>query len=296
MNLLAAPTKGLLNGAFDIWNFLLEIVWGMLEHTPETIADGTIWNSVVNTIEPIFVGVGTALVIIFFFWGWVKNSMDIHDDMRLENILKMLMRVSFAEFLVINNFEIMRLFFQSVGAAVRLLGNGFGITVNGDGEMTSGNLGAKLQHVEEMPELNAAIDGEFWFAIVVLLVSLVAFLVIAVLGVMLVLSVYSRFIKLFVVLPLGTLAFSTFAGDRETAHSSSAYFRYILGLALEAVAMGIALIISGMIINSGVLLINEGANGIAYILLTLCQICLQLAITVGTVRGAHELVSRTLGV
>lgn len=37
MNLLAAPTKGLLNGAFDIWNFLLEIVWGMLEHTPETI-------------------------------------------------------------------------------------------------------------------------------------------------------------------------------------------------------------------------------------------------------------------
>ena len=295
MNLLADPTIAVLEGAFGIWNKVLAIVWGMLEDTPETIAGGSVLSSVQNIIEPIFVGVGTSLVIIFFFWGWIKNSMDIHDDMRLENVLKLFMRVAFAEFLVINNFRIMGWFFQSIGAAVRIIGGGFGISVNDKGEMTSGTLGANLD-IQKMDTFKEAIKNEFWFGLLVFLVSLVAYLVIAALSVMLVLAVYSRFIKLFVVLPLGTLAFSTFAGDRETAHSSSAYFRYILGLALEAVAIGIALIVSGLLINSDILMLSKGATGISYILLYLFQICLQLGITVGTVRGAHELVSRTLGV
>jgi len=112
---------------------------------------------------------------------------------------------------------------------------------------------------------------------------------------MLVLTVYTRFLKLFVVLPLGTLAFSSFSGDREIAHSSSAYFKYVLGLALEAAAMGLALIVSGMIISSDLFMFGD-STGTWGSVLFLVQIILQLAVTVGTVRGAHELVSRTLGV
>lgn len=299
MNFLSGPTEGLLQAGFDIWNHMTRIVWGMLEQTPQTIDGGSIWDKLQGVVEPLFVGIGTALVIVFFFWGWVKNSVDMHEDVRLENILRMLIRVVVAEFLVLNNFNIMKIFFEMVGNAVRALGTGFGIqtTVNESGATVTGEgaLGVQLD-IDKMEDLKAAIESEFWLGLAVFLIALIAFLVIAVLSVMLVLTVYARFIKLFIVLPLGTLAFSSFAGDREIAHSSSAYFRYILGLTLEAVAMGLALIVSGLLINSGVLFISSGATGFNFILLYLVQICLQLAITLGTVKGAHELVSRTLGV
>ena len=50
--------------------------------------------------------------------------MDIKEDMRFEVILRMLMRVGIAEWLVANNVTIMKAFFSSAGNLVKLLSAG----------------------------------------------------------------------------------------------------------------------------------------------------------------------------
>ncbi|MFR5740456.1 MAG: hypothetical protein ACLUEN_00285 [Coprococcus sp.] len=61
-------------------------------------------------MEPIFVGVGSSLVVLFFVIGFCSESVDVKEDMRFEVILRMLMRIGIAEWLVANNVTIMKAF------------------------------------------------------------------------------------------------------------------------------------------------------------------------------------------
>lgn len=49
-----------------------------------------------ESIEPIFVGVGSSLVVLFFVIGFCSESVDVREEMRFEVILRMLIRLGLA--------------------------------------------------------------------------------------------------------------------------------------------------------------------------------------------------------
>lgn len=104
------------------WNDKINMVFSLLGQSPVDFKGGDPW-SVVEQIEPIFVGVGSSLVVLFFVIGFCSESVDVKEDMRFEVILRMLLRVGIAEWLVANNVTIMKAFFTSAGALVGLLTN-----------------------------------------------------------------------------------------------------------------------------------------------------------------------------
>lgn len=53
--------------------------------------------------------------------GFCSESVDIREEMRFEVILRMLIRLGLAEYMVANNVTIMKAFFTSVGNLVGLL-------------------------------------------------------------------------------------------------------------------------------------------------------------------------------
>ncbi len=75
-------------------------------------------------IEPIFVAVGSSLVVLFFVIGFCSESIDIREEMRFEVILRILIRLGLAEYMVANNVTIMKAFFTSIGSLVGLLSAG----------------------------------------------------------------------------------------------------------------------------------------------------------------------------
>ena len=181
----------LLEMVFGFWNNQVSLVFSLLGQSPESFKGGGPWSAV-ESIEPIFVGVGSSLVVLFFVIGFCSESVDIKEDMRFEVILRMLMRVGIAEWLVANNVTIMKAFFSSAGNLVKLLsaGNMTELTINSTQAEVIKNLG-------------------FGASLVMLILASILSIVIIVCGFFLIYTVYFRFLKILIIVPFGAIAFST---------------------------------------------------------------------------------------
>ena len=100
----------LLEAVFGFWNNQISLVFAMLGQSPVSFKGGGPW-AVIEGIEPVFVAVGSSLVVLFFVIGFCSESIDVKDEMRFESILRMLIRLGLAEWFVANNVTIMKAFF-----------------------------------------------------------------------------------------------------------------------------------------------------------------------------------------
>ncbi|MDR0221171.1 MAG: hypothetical protein LBI54_07200, partial [Lachnospiraceae bacterium] len=97
------------------------------------------------------------------------------------------------------------------------------------------------------------------------------------------------------IIPLGSLAFATVAGNRNLSHSASAYAKNLLAVMLEAVTMALAIMLCNAFISSGLPSFAGGLSGWTQTLIYLCEMTFAVALTVGSVKGAQSLTSRVLG-
>ena len=262
---------------FEAWNSMVDIVFGLLMASPENFKDGGPWQ-IIEEINPIFVAVGSSLVVIFFVIGFCSESIDVKEEMRLEKILTLLCRLGLAEFMVANNVTIMKAIFQSVGNLVQLLslGNGVHLRMTRDAAEVIGDLG-------------------FCESILMLILTTVLSLVILVCGFFLIYTVYFRFLKILIVVPLGSIAYSTMSGNHMVTHTAVTFTKYFLSIVFEAVTMALAIIVCNALINSGLPIIEGDFSSWAAVLLYLCELTFGIALTVGSVKGAQNLTSKALG-
>jgi hypothetical protein len=267
----------LLEMVFGFWNNQVSLVFSLLGQSPESFKDGGPWSAV-ESVEPIFVGVGSSLVVLFFVIGFCSESVDIKEDMRFEVILRMLMRVGIAEWLVANNVTIMKAFFSSAGNLVKLLSAG---------KMTE----LKIDSTQADVIKNLG----FGASLVMLILASILSIVIIVCGFFLIYTVYFRFLKILIIVPFGAIALSTVSGNRTVSHTAASYARYFLSVVFEAVTMALAIIICNAVINSGLPSFTGQYADWAQTLIYLCEMTFSIALTVGTVKGAQGLTGKALG-
>lgn len=267
----------LLEMVFGFWNNQVSLVFSMLGQSPVNFKGGGPWQ-VVESIEPIFVGVGSSLVVLFFVIGFCSESVDIREEMRFEVILRMLIRLGLAEWLVANNVTIMKAFFSTIGNLVNALSAGQYTTLTIDSAQAD------------------VIKGlGFGESLIMLILAALLSVIIIICGFFMIYTVYFRFLKLMIIVPIGSIAFSTMAGNRNVAHTASAYAKYFLSVVFEAVTMALAIIICNAFISSGLPSFTGNYADWAKTLIYLCEMTFTIALTVGSVKGAQSLTSKALG-
>lgn len=186
----------LLEMVFGFWNNQISLVFSMLGQSPVNFKGGGPW-AIIEGIEPIFVAVGSSLVVLFFVIGFCSESVDVKEDMRFEVILRMLIRVGLAEWFVANNVTIMKAFFTSIGNLVNLLTAGTTTTLSIDSAQADiiKNLG-------------------FGESLVMLILAALLSIIIIICGFFIIYTVYFRFLKILIIVPMGAIAFSTMGGNR----------------------------------------------------------------------------------
>ena len=229
-------------------------------------------------IEPIFVAVGSSLVVLFFVIGFCSESVDVREEMRFEVILRMFMRLGLAEWLVANNVSIMKAFFTSVGNLVGLLSQGKTM---------------KLEIAKEQADIIK--DLGFGESLLMLILAALLSVIIIICGFFLIYTVYFRFLKLLIIVPLGSVAFSTTGGNRMVSHTAVTYSKYFLSVTFEAVTMALAIIVCNAFINAGLPEFTGDYSDWAKTLIYLCEMTFTIALTVGSVKGAQSLTSKALG-
>ncbi len=267
----------LLEMVFGFWNNQVSLVFSMLGQSPVNFKGGGPWQ-VVESIEPIFVGVGSSLVVLFFVIGFCSESVDVREEMRFEVILRMLIRLGLAEWFVANNVTIMKAFFTTIGNLVNALSAGQYTTLAIDS--TQADIIKNLGFGESL--------------IMLILAALLSIIIISC-GFFMIYTVYFRFLKLMIIVPIGSIAFSTMAGNRNVAHTASSYTKYFLSVVFEAVTMALAIVICNAFINAGLPSFTGNYEDWAQTLIYLCEMTFTIALTVGSVKGAQSLTNKALG-
>lgn len=267
----------LLKTVVAFWNDKVALVFELLGQSPTEFKDGGPWE-VIADIEPIFVAVGSSLVVLFFVIGFCSESIDVKEEMRFETVLRMLMRLGIAEWLVTSNVTIMKSFFTSIGALIGLITN--------EGA-------PKLKIPQEQQDV---IEGlGFGESLLMMILAVIIALVVIFCGFMLIYTVYFRFLKILVIVPFGALAFSTTSGNKMVSHTAVTYSKYFLSVLLEAVTMALAIIVCNAFLNAGLPSFTSEYADWTKALMYMCELTFSVAMTVGAVKGAQDLTSKVLG-
>lgn len=267
----------LLEMVFGFWNNQISLVFSMLGQSPVNFKGGGPWG-VIEGIEPIFVAVGSSLVVLFFVIGFCSESVDVREEMRFEVILRMLIRLGLAEWFVANNVTIMKAFFTSIGNLVNLIsaGNTTTLTIDSTQADIIKNLG-------------------FGESLVMLILTALLSIIIIICGFFIIYTVYFRFLKILIIVPLGAIAFSTMGGNRTVSNTVVTYCKYFLSVVFEAVTMALAIIICNAFVNAGLPSFTGAYADWAQTLIYLCEMTFTIAMTVGSVKGAQSLTSKAFG-
>lgn len=267
----------LLEMVFGFWNNQVSLVFSLLGQSPVNFKGGGPW-AVIQRINPIFVAVGSSLVVLFFVIGFCSESVDVKEEMRFEVILRLLIRLVLAEWFVANCVTIMKAFFTSIGNWVNMLAGG-----------SASTLSINSTQAEVIRNLG------FGTSLIMLILAALLSVIIIICGFFLIYTVYFRFLRLLVIVPMGAIAFSTMGGNRNVSHTALTYCRYFLCVCFEAVTMALAILVCNAFINAGLPTFTGSYADWTKTLIYLCEMTFAVAMTVGSVKGAQNLTSKAFG-
>ena len=88
-----------LNNAFSTWNGKLTELWGLVTTSPQTFKGGAVWG-VMQSLHNAMIGIGYALIVLFFAISLFKNTANFHELKRPEAAVHYLIRFVAAKTLV----------------------------------------------------------------------------------------------------------------------------------------------------------------------------------------------------
>lgn len=227
----------------------------------ESFAGGSMYGFA-KGLNAVFVTIGVAFATILFLVDFCMSSMDVKNDMRITNIIKMLMKISICSALITYSMDILSALIKSENALLNIVsGNVFYTeSIYGNATITTlfsgfdkgvGDMLSSMCYIDTIA--SAISDAGFFESILYMLLAIIALLILAAAGLYFVFTGISRLFKLYTVLPFAAFAFSTF-GARENSSIGSilpGYIKSFLGLLLENASIVIAVRLFFAFANSG---------------------------------------------
>ena len=272
--------QNLITFGYGVFNDFANHAMQLLAMSPESWSPSG-W-SLITSLNTIFVVVAAQLVVVFFLIGFCAESLDPKQELRFETILRMFIKLSVAEFFVVNTLPIVQSFFSLVGA---LAGS-----VAGEADILTGIPDDVRQIMENPDDMGGMTFVAFLLGVVFMLIMMIS-------GVLIVYQAYIRFFKIMLLIPYGTLANSTLAGNHTLVQSAVSFWKFALSSILEAVTMMIALRLAAMILTSAEGTVNflTASNNGEYLCIWMIQSAMIVLVCVGSVKGASMITQRALG-
>ena len=95
--------------------------------------------------------------------------------------------------------------------------------------------------------------------------------------------------------PYGSLANSTIAGNHMLNRSAESFWKYALATILEAVTMYFSMALAAAVLSSGTLGLKDGWSGAFYVLGWILESSFVSMLTLGLVKGSEMVTQKALG-
>ena len=269
-----------LNSALQTWNNKLTELWSLISTSPENFKGGGIWEVILN-INGALKAIGYALLVLFFVMGIVKTCGSFTEIKKPELALKCFIRFVLAQVAVTWGLDFMTAIFNIVQGAVSTIMDASGLTA-----MAATTLPDKMADVIK--------DVGFLESIPLWAVTLLGSLFIWVLSLVMILTVYSRFFKLYFATAIAPIPLSTFAGQPSSS-IGIAFLKTYAAICLEGCIIVLACVIFSQFASSPPAIADDTLAAATIVWNYVAELVFNMLVLVGSIKMSDRIVKDSMG-
>ena len=270
-----------LNSALAMWNGRLAEIWQLLSCSPEDFRGGGVWTVMVG-INDALKATGYALLVLFFVMGVVKTCGSFVEMRKPEQVFKCFIRFVLAQAAITWGLDIMLALFNIAQGAAGTIMTASGLTA-----------ATPLALPDELVDIIE--DVGFIESIPLWAITLLGSLFIWVLSLVMILTVYSRFFKLYMATAIAPLPLASFAGQPSSS-VGMAFLKSYAAICLEGCVIVLACVIfSGYAALPPAL--ADASNAAATIVWSYVgELIFNMLVLVGAIKMSDRLIRELMGI
>lgn len=264
-----------LKWTFEFWNNKQTEIWQLVSTTPEEFKGGDIWRLAL-TLNDGLKAIGYGLLVLFFALSICKSTINFRDLRRPEQGMRFFIRFVLAKTAVTYGIDLMTAIFNICTGIVSVIAE---------------KMGTAAADMALPEELETAVNEVGFLASIPLwLVTILGCLVIIVLSFVMILTVYSRFFKLYMYTAFAPIPLSSFAGE-ETSFIGKAFIKSYMGVCMEGAVIVLACLIFSAFTSSGNFgLVDAESSAVVQVLAYLAETIFNMLVLVGLIKGSDRIV------
>jgi hypothetical protein len=234
---------------------------------------------VISGIQGGLKGIAYALLVLFFLVGVVRTTTNFAEIKRPEVALKLFIRFAVAKAVVTYSMDLMTGVYRIVQGILTSI---------------SGHVGSFITDGARVPDAiqQKIMECSFLDSIPLWIVSVIGALIICVLSFVMILTVYSRFFKLFMYTAVAPIPLSSFAGE-GTSQVGRQFLKSYAGVCLQGAVIIIACIIFSVVAETPT--VATGGDATSMVWSWLIQTVFYFLVLVGAVRVSDRVVKEMIG-
>ena len=264
-----------LKWTFEFWNNKQTEIWQLVSTTPEEFKGGDIWRLAL-TLNDGLKAIGYGLLVLFFALSICKSTINFRDLRRPEQGLRFFIRFVLAKTAVTYGIDLMTAIFNICTGIVSVIAE---------------KMGTAAADMALPEELETAVNEVGFLASIPLwLVTILGCLVIIVLSFVMILTVYSRFFKLYMYTAFAPIPLSSFAGE-ATSFMGKAFIKSYMGVCMEGAVIVLSFLIFSAFTSSGNFgLVDAESSAVVQVLAYLAETIFNMLVLVGLIKGSDRIV------
>lgn len=269
-----------LNSALNTWNDKLAEIWTLVSTSPEDFKGGGIWNVILN-INDGLKAVGYALLVLFFVMGIVKTCGSFSEIKKPEQIFKCFIRFVLAQAAVTWGLELMMALFGVAQGMVTTIMESSGMTAT-----SAASLPSEMVSIIE--------DVGFVESIPLWAITLLGSLFIWVLSLIMILTVYSRFFKLYMATAIAPVPLASFAGQPSSS-IGVAFLKSYAAICLEGCVIVLACVIFSAFASTPPAIADDSLAAATVVWNYIGEIIFNMLVLVGAIKMSDRLIRELMG-
>ncbi len=269
-----------LNSALGTWNGKLAEIWQLLSTTPEEFKGGGVWT-VIQGINGALQAIGCALLVLFFVMGIVKTCSSFTELKKPEMVFKCFIRFVLAQAAVTHGMELMTALFKVAQGMISTI-----MTASGMSALTDTTLPAEMVTIIE--------DVGFLESIPLWAITLLGSLFIWVLSLIMILTVYSRFFKLYLATAIAPIPMASFAGQPSSS-IGVAFLKSYAAICLEGCIIVLACVIFSAFATTPPAIADDTLAAATIVWNYVGEVIFNMLVLVGCIKMSDRLIRELMG-
>ena len=269
-----------LNSALGTWNGKLAEIWQLLSTTPENFKGGGVWT-VIQSINGALQAIGCALLVLFFVMGVVKTCGSFTELKKPEMVFKCFIRFVLAQAAVTHGMELMSALFKVAQGMISTIMDASGMSA-----LTDTTLPGEMVTIIE--------DVGFLESIPLWAITLLGSLFIWVLSLIMILTVYSRFFKLYLATAIAPIPMASFAGQPSSS-IGVAFLKSYAAICLEGCIIVLACVIFSAFATTPPAIADDTLAAATIVWNYVGELIFNMLVLVGCIKMSDRLIRELMG-